>query len=835
MRGWLVALLLCLGALAAPALWWLQQPDPPPVTRGLGDDLSVALGAGSQAPLPPRVTGTIEGTVLRPGGEPATEAEVSALLVGTSHVRTAQTDAAGRFRMTDMEDGAWMLEARLQGLGPALAHAVRPDAAPLRLVLTSGREVQGMVLRQRASVPGAVVYLGGPGLYPPRTVVTDEAGRYRFYGVRPGTWTLLVAGRGLGTGWSESVTVPADGSTEPIQHDIQVRPASVSDLQFRDRATGERIHEVRITLSDRAMHSLAVHWEAADGQTLIDWLPVGEYYLRAQAPGYLPIAQRFWIGNSRDQWLVMSQGSTIRGRVRDLAGNGVPNVQLVATVTLPDGSTREMTQSPLDQTVLHQAPDGTSLWAPTQGFFTDAQGSFELKGLPAGDVVLRTDHRGWATATTPVLRLGRDQRVEGVELVLGLGRSIRGRITDPGGGGVADVAIRIQAAGQPPWSQGVHARSDSRGMFRVDGISEAVEVVVDHPSWDRMEFPLAVPPQGLDNLRIVLHRTESSSYRGRLFLPRGQPAFGARVWLMSERNEVPICRAEVGENGWFEAEGCTAVPERIAAVHPDAAPLLAGVGGSTQPRDWHLPRGGQLDVVTQRQLGEVEIEPAFALPAELWPRPVIPSETRQRVRVEQLAPGAYRVLCRAAGMSQQVLDVTVREGARSEVACPWLQPLVTMPIYVVDAQGARVPGSVVFVDGVEPAIRTLTDGSGSITIEAPPDTWLRVEAMHEGWGRGQARIRVPSQPPEPPARVRLLEPVGGDDTDAFLTQLREWGVEAVQDFRSVVVDQVQRDSPTSSLGLRRGDRVLWLRPVTDRRWSLGVRRQREVLSFDLVR
>jgi hypothetical protein len=839
-----MALAVLAAALLAilPWWWWSTRADSldtltnsdvdEAIQQALGDE---ALGAAqSNSEQMVEASSIIQGQVLQPNGEPARGALVVVQASGASQQFEATTDAAGMFEVSGLLPVVHVVEATHPAFGPAMAVGVRPGQAALRMVLQSGRELSGVVLHDNEPVARAVVRLAGPGLYPPRLVTADATGQYRLPGVRPGSWQLVVTAPGAGTGFRSFLEIPNDGSTDPIRHDILLRDAPAFTLTVVDRGTGQPLAGVLATVSDAPIHFVSLNTDMPVGQADIDYLPVGEYWLRVLAPGYLPHGQRLFVTGDAIR-IALSSGATVSGRVVDEAGNGLSGVQLTAFVSEGDGPRWELRNTLFDELNRMQAADGTALWYPSPGYVSDENGMFSLTGLPAGTVVVRATHPSWATTSTPVLRVQSHQEIQQMEIVMGAGRSIRGRVEGAGGSGLADAVVTVRNAELPDWVEGLRVRTDSTGVFRFDRLAADVVIRVQHDAHGTIEFALAVPPEGQDNLIIRFGEQDERTWSGRLFNPRGDAAAGATVWLMANDREVPVCRATVDDDAWFHMTNCAGTPERIVAVGSGGAPLVADLGTSQAPRDWTLPRGGEIDVVSQRNPVQVLVTPLFTLPEVLWPRQRLELDRWSRSRLARMAPGRWRVDCESIGFGTASVEVDVADDRRVEAVCPHQSRLVTLPIFVVDRMGAPVANAVVFIDGVEPPIRNVTDSSGRIVVEAPPETRLRVEAMHESWGTGSARIYVPFEPPSDPDRVDLDQTIGGEDTDAFLDELADWGVQAVRDNRSIVVDTVEPGSPARTTGLRRGDRILWFRALSERRQSLGVRRGNELLPMELIR
>ena len=122
--------------------------------------------------------------------------EASVTLVSPSGYRVpGSTDARGRFLLGPLVDGRYQLQVQAQGYLPQVVSIqVPPDTTvevTVRLDPERRSALTGSVLDpQNLALPGSIVEATGPA-GEIRTAVTDEAGRFRFAAVRPGTWTLV--------------------------------------------------------------------------------------------------------------------------------------------------------------------------------------------------------------------------------------------------------------------------------------------------------------------------------------------------------------------------------------------------------------------------------------------------------------------------------------------------------------------------------------------------------------------------------------------------------------------------------------------------------------------
>ncbi|TVQ98227.1 MAG: hypothetical protein EA398_13620, partial [Deltaproteobacteria bacterium] len=294
-------------------------------TEGAGTDSDAAVDAVGERR-------TLHGQVLRPSGEPAPGALVTAQDATGEVLFEAIADSGGLFAFEEMPDSVYVVEASLDGHGPALAIGVRPRATPLRLTLQGGQDIFGIVTHEDEPVPGAVVQVGGPGTFPQRSVLADATGRFRLAGLRAGAYHFIATaeGQGLGSGFGGRILID-EASTEAERMEIPLRSAPELRLTLVDGASGEPVPEAVVTFSEESLHMLSINQSVVGGEHVVDFLPRGTYFLRVRAAGYLPWEQTIRIGaRPGDLRVELRSGARVRGTVRDEAGNPVGRVAMSA-------------------------------------------------------------------------------------------------------------------------------------------------------------------------------------------------------------------------------------------------------------------------------------------------------------------------------------------------------------------------------------------------------------------------------------------------------------------------------------------------------------------------
>ena len=342
----------------------------------------------------------------------------------------ATTGADGRFRIGGLAPGEYTMTASKPGYARESTEGivVAGHRGPQQLVFALGPEavITGSVRGKRGSgvadqfvraVPSdAAIHSGG-------SAQTLADGSFRIDGLKPGATYTLTVSSGLTGGQRKSVVAPAEGvemtgtGTGRIEGrviDSGGRP--VTEFQAiaqsdRSSSSANRVNPVRQDISSES------------GEFALENVPATLLEVRAVAKGYQPgrisgIALEEGETHSGVE-LTLSRGVSLHGRVID-ARSGAP---------LPDIDVR-----------VEGAPSGAT---------TDADGSFEIGGLPPGKV--RVTARGSEyTPTTQVVEAG--ENAASVELKLSAGASVSAVVVSSGGEPQVGAQAMLTQAGQGSFS-----------------------------------------------------------------------------------------------------------------------------------------------------------------------------------------------------------------------------------------------------------------------------------------------------------------------------------------------------------------------------------------------
>ncbi|MDJ0523410.1 MAG: carboxypeptidase-like regulatory domain-containing protein, partial [Planctomycetota bacterium] len=497
----------------------------------------------------------------------------------------AVTDAQGRYRIDDAPLGRITgVQALAEGFLPHMERAADLEAQrrivdadkplTLDLTLSRGGAVRGRVTDQEtgAAIPGATVHLHAVSLgragnaEPPRSVVADANGRYRFDAVGIGRYVTLPSADGyylpqlkpqggavggivsmpMGPGASAppAVTVVMTAEGLEVERDLALAKGHRVAGSVVD-ADGQGVRGAEVFARGYGLQSIGWQWglgglrreplatSGSGGRFTIEGLPPkGDWVLYAKKDGYAGVfAKPFAVDEdtkAADVTLKLEPGATVRGRVVDEDGRGVTAVTV-------------------------------GYWGGTQetaggrnSAQTDAEGRFELKGMPAGDFTLNVRVPGSRGKQHPLKDLKAGEVREGIVLELAAGVEVSGVIVDKDGEPVTGLMLLLQSlGGVSSWNQTMTSRN---GTFSFNAASAGR---VQLMTWTggqqtRLGEPFNAPAT---NVRLVYERLPTIMLRGEVQRPDGTPVPLASVRVQGAPTNGPIAMDMSGMGGTDAVNG----------------------------------------------------------------------------------------------------------------------------------------------------------------------------------------------------------------------------------------------------------------------------------------
>ncbi|MGH9360405.1 MAG: MSCRAMM family protein, partial [Thermoanaerobaculia bacterium] len=486
----------------------------------------------------------------RPGEVPARPEPVIQALPGPGAATSAE--ARGRPAIEPPEDHH-----------PAAPHEL---AAAVKVIDAESRQpIAGARVRlELAPDPSSPPDEGGDRL--PRSGSTDARGLFEARGLAPGSYRLSASAGGYLVSGGRKVSLPGQDEEELT---VALAPGSAVSGRVLDAsgrpvpgaAVRPNVSADTVDESDRSLEgalSLRARTDA-EGRYRLDGLPPRkDYVIEATHPDHAPASVKEVALGARESLegvdLVLLRGGAIAGRVVDEEGNGIAGASLWASPANA-GEAADAVRPPFAPPEPSGAPDAS----------TGADGSHRLARLPAGAYTLRA--RDPARERLPGRReqveVAEGKTAESVDIVLGPGESLSGRVVDTDGEPVesAEVIASGEASSR--------ARSDAAGEFRITGLRAGkVHINVVKKGYDTVIDEAAVPAGD-----AVFTLVPRGVIRG-IIRAQGQDAF-------PEFSIQVLCRLAKGEQvtfvesrdpgGRFEVEGRAGVYV-LRALVPGFAP-----------------------------------------------------------------------------------------------------------------------------------------------------------------------------------------------------------------------------------------------------------------------
>ena len=314
---------------------------------------------------------------------------------------------------------------------------------------------------------------------------TDELGHYRLY-LQPDAYSVDVEAEGVGVARFDKQPI-SYGEAQKL--DVVLKPGVQFRIKCIDSITGDPVPNVRLH-----------HWQKkklnavsdAAGEVVLENLMPGRFEFNVDPKGYT----RWWSDRAMSEWnrrsiakpelgwqrnfdyldfdlspgmapvtIVFEKGVLIRGRVVDPDGNPVAGATAAPALT----------------------GTGKSLAGDTRfSVVTKADGTFEML-LPASNEAKYNlmahdgkyqQWRNWANGVLPPITTVPGQEIDGVEIKLTRGATLRGKLVDANGKPMAYQDVKAQASDlleNPYYSPSVKTQDD--GTFELKFIRAGEQVI----------------------------------------------------------------------------------------------------------------------------------------------------------------------------------------------------------------------------------------------------------------------------------------------------------------------------------------------------------------------
>lgn len=407
------------------------------------------------------------------------------------------------------------------------------------------------------------------------TATSGEDGAYAFVNVAPGRRILNAAAEGFGTATLKDLNFEAQ--SEPQTRDVVLRVAQ-SICGRVVGPNGDPIAGATLTAIgfNSAKHSVRAQATSdAKGEFCVTALLPGKYNLTARVRGYRFEQSKQLETNAEKVTLVGVREAEVRGQVLDHA------------------TARPLANFGVRLRSAYPGNDASQVVAGTDQAVTNANGEFVIVGVQqSGDATYFVEAwaAGYAPGRSHEFAVETDRDVSGIDVRLGHGGKLRGRIVDSQG---APIAGALVAPRDNEWTPNnpfaapfsdvpriappaAEIRTDEQGAFVLENLTpQLYQVVVSafgYAGCLRRDVVVTLDQEtDLGDVRVL----RGGRVQGTL-LDDGKPLAGGWIELASVDAEDPfIHRVKTGPLGTYDIENVLPGSYRLIGTAPS--------GGSANP------------------------------------------------------------------------------------------------------------------------------------------------------------------------------------------------------------------------------------------------------------
>lgn len=507
---------------------------------------------------------------------------------------------------------------------------------------------------------------------------------------------------------TSSVELPRIVASPDRHRTARDNPGTIAGT-VREWVSGEPVAEVDVLVTGSGVEHTVT--SDAAGRFTVE-LPPGPYALRAvglDAVGfgisYLAVSPD---AASTEVEVLVAILARIEGRVVDAEGAPIEGVDI----------THVTAQWERTLTTDDTAPAGEAR--------TQADGAFAIR-VPPGTVELTASIAGRPHAVAVVRDVRPDASIVGVEIVLGEGTTIDGKVHDPDGAPVAGaLVVAIE-----PYGARRETRTDEKGRFVLEALPRGATLVEASARGFAPSLPARVMIGTVKPPRTVLVLRAPQTIAGSVVASDGTPIAGATITATDPRSELPAASATSGADGAFALDEVGTGPYDVAAEAEGFAPgRSTGVaGGATELRLELQASGGISGTVTSGGSPLVDFTVRIGGYTPRGGSRIFGGQKLTRFasvdgvyQMDELEPGSYDLTISAPGYAPAELRGVVVPAGTYGNASADLGAGGTIAGTVTDAEtGSPIEGAIVTMStGFEGTIRyTAADGTYRIDSVAP--------------------------------------------------------------------------------------------------------------------
>ncbi len=719
------------------------------------------------------------------------------------------TTGDGNFAVGGLVPGRYRIRVTGGELVPAELRFVPIPSDAVRIVVARQVAIDGVVMDGATATANVTVALRGDPIGGVIETKSDLKGAFRFLALPEGRYQVFGWRGGLAARAVRVSRVGA-GPFGPVELRLEAATIVIGRVIDRDEGSGiVAAVELRATADD---HPPRYARSDSDGVFRIEGVPSGRWIADAFAPGYIsPNGVELEAGRGIPE-LALARGATVEGRVVDGAGKPIAGATVRALagaaehsaqvdrdklrrfsgwIAAPMPSTGGLGAAlgpalGLDQLLVSRGelgvmvgpippipPPGALIARPSEAiasvaggrtepaelpvvrdasvWTTTGDGRYRIRGLTKAAIAVIASATGFADGRTRQVTVEPGQLVSGLDVVLGAGTMIAGRVTDQHGVPVVGALITAR----PDVGTAIDGFSDGMGNYRVGPVTGAIELVGSahgHANATRV-LDLAAPRGGVvgEQREDLVLAVADAVLEGSVDDMTGAPVAGAQLEVIS--GPAQGRRANVAADGTFAITMIPLGPIRVRIRHPaypvtdvDAEATRSGQGRARL----RLPIGGGADgVVLDRSLGTPIASVTVVGAGPNGATAEAASDRSGRWKLAALAPGRWALAITLPGYVPLRHEVEVLAAAT-----PGTTTVRDVRLELVrgallggtvrDARGQRVARAQIIVrqgDGAGIEARGTSDSAGEFRIRDCPTGDIVVTAS-SGDRRGSTRASV---------------------------------------------------------------------------------------------
>lgn len=743
-------------------------------SRGTARGIEVPEGAGEMdlgaLILAPGID--LEGAVADSQGQPIEGVDIfsqaaddrrsplSAFLRGGEGA-TTQSDAEGRFVIPDGAAGDRLtITATKEGYVSQSARSISlPSEQRLKIVLQTASKVTGRVVDAEGVPLEGVLVDASPE-------EKSAAGRFRSFdrqqqptgvdgyfevpGVQPGPTMLRAQKSGFKSLQLGGFEVPAD---RPLQ-DVELRMVAGADLEGTlTDADGEPVGGVMIMVlaSGTNMVDGGFGQTDGDGKFLLSGLPLGSFTATARGEGLNRASKNVTIEAGRNKVdLQFARSASVSGTVYDDGGR------------------------PLQGARINLAPQERRNYLGGQSAVDSREdGTFTIDSVPAGRYRMSASKKGYGSRQLDEPVEVTEAPVVGLQIRLGGGASITGRILGLAYEEMNRVEVTAFSAG------GEVTQPDFEGKYRVDHLPPgpmSVEARLEGSS--RSVRQAATLEEGQQEVVIDLEFVDGFELKGTVYRT-GEPEANAPVSLSSTRGSHGA-RVTTTADGTFRFEGLSEGGYYLQVGNWSTSYRL------TRELELDRDKDVRIDLELAHLAGRVldtDGNPVsgakIILSRDGAQSQNASSDSLGRFTFGEITVGHWKLSVRRSGYGNQTETVELETGQvvdDLEIRLEAVAGLV-LEVKLEDGRSAALINAV-FINGVggHTGGRFHGDDQGQFVVDVVPEGSWQMIVSTSGYAATERAITVPSQEPlaiqlQREGRLQVIVPALEDEAAASTVQI----------------------------------------------------------------